>query len=115
MPKIAEGSANKVWVVPSEITRALEGLGSAVHEVAGIPHKVDGPRKRVDIPTIDPATTPDSSLSSAHEEVQKAIRAAEESSRAASGTQQAPPADTPPPAPPAPEPGDVTGEAPTSQ
>src|SRR6188472_1436458 len=41
MPKIAEGSANKVWVVPSEITRALEGLGSAVHEVAGIPLKVD--------------------------------------------------------------------------
>src|ERR1700754_3274011 len=37
MPKIAEGSANKVWVVPSEITKALEGLGSAVNEVAGIP------------------------------------------------------------------------------
>ena len=37
MPKIAEGSANKVWVVPSEITKALEGLGSAVHEVSGIP------------------------------------------------------------------------------
>ena len=27
MPKIAEGDANKVWIVPSEIGRALEGLG----------------------------------------------------------------------------------------
>src|SRR6476661_5753163 len=39
MPKIAEGSANKVWIVPSEITQALEGLGSAAHEVAGIPKR----------------------------------------------------------------------------
>ena len=30
LPKIAEGGANKVWVVPSEITKALEGLGSAI-------------------------------------------------------------------------------------
>ena len=37
MPKIAEGDANKVWVIPSEITKALEGLGSSIHEVAGIP------------------------------------------------------------------------------
>ncbi len=30
LPKIAEGDANKVWVVPSELTRALGGLGSAI-------------------------------------------------------------------------------------
>lgn len=28
LPKIAAGDANKVWVVPSELGRALEGLGS---------------------------------------------------------------------------------------
>ncbi|MCW2848058.1 MAG: SPFH/Band domain protein [Marmoricola sp.] len=126
LPKIAEGSANKVWVVPSEITKALEGLGSAVHEVAGIPHRTDGPLKRVDIPTIEPPTTPDSSLSSAHEEVQKAIRAAEESAASAGGRPgTAPPLDLQPPvdpeppvdssAPPTPpesDPGDPTGEAP---
>src|SRR6476619_1006610 len=56
MPKIASGDANKVWIVPSEITKALEGLGSSLHEVAGIPHKVDGPLKRVEIPTLDPDT-----------------------------------------------------------
>jgi regulator of protease activity HflC (stomatin/prohibitin superfamily) len=27
LPKIAEGSANKVWIVPSEMGKALEGLG----------------------------------------------------------------------------------------
>ena len=37
MPKIAEGDANKVWVIPSEITKALEGLGSSIHEIAGHP------------------------------------------------------------------------------
>ena len=42
LPKIAEGDANKVWVIPSEITKALEGLGSSIHEVAGIPLKSDG-------------------------------------------------------------------------
>ncbi|MDN5770278.1 MAG: SPFH/Band 7/PHB domain protein [Microlunatus sp.] len=30
LPTIARGDANKVWIVPSEIGRALEGLGGAV-------------------------------------------------------------------------------------
>jgi regulator of protease activity HflC (stomatin/prohibitin superfamily) len=30
LPQIANGSANKVWIVPAELTRALEGLGGAV-------------------------------------------------------------------------------------
>lgn len=29
LPKIAEGSANKLWVVPSELTEALKGVGQA--------------------------------------------------------------------------------------
>jgi regulator of protease activity HflC (stomatin/prohibitin superfamily) len=29
LPKIAEGQANKVWIVPSELSEALRGLGSA--------------------------------------------------------------------------------------
>ena len=37
MPKIAEGDANKVWIVPSEIGKALEGLGSTMTDLAGIP------------------------------------------------------------------------------
>src|SRR6476646_10673440 len=49
MPKIAEGSANKVWIVPSEIGKALEGLGSTMNTLQGIPDKVEGPRTRVDM------------------------------------------------------------------
>ena len=37
MPKIAEGDANKVWIVPSEIGKALEGLGSTMNDLAGHP------------------------------------------------------------------------------
>ena len=48
MPKIAEGDANKVWIVPSEIGKALEGLGSTMTELAGIPKEPRGPIKRVD-------------------------------------------------------------------
>jgi regulator of protease activity HflC (stomatin/prohibitin superfamily) len=29
LPTIANGSANKVWVVPAELTKAMENLGSA--------------------------------------------------------------------------------------
>jgi hypothetical protein len=30
LPQIANGTANKVWVVPVEMTRALEGLGGVL-------------------------------------------------------------------------------------
>jgi hypothetical protein len=49
LPKIAEGDANKVWIVPSEIGRALEGLGSSIGQIPGIPKETEGPRHRVDM------------------------------------------------------------------
>ncbi|WP_436699703.1 SPFH domain-containing protein [Nocardioides sp. BYT-33-1] len=73
MPRIAEGDANKVWVIPSEITKALEGLGSSIHEVAGIPRSTSGPAKRVDMGPSEPAT-PVTGTSAA---VQEAIAEAE--------------------------------------
>ncbi|WP_432478759.1 SPFH domain-containing protein [Nocardioides sp. GXQ0305] len=79
MPKIAEGDANKVWVIPSEITKALEGLSSSIHEVAGIPQNAT-PRKRVDMGSSEPQLGPtadDRELSNANEAVQEAIAAAE--------------------------------------
>jgi regulator of protease activity HflC (stomatin/prohibitin superfamily) len=87
MPKIAEGSANKVWIVPSEIGRALEGLGSTMNSLQGIPDKVDGPRTRID---MGPAAEADPALTSAHEEVAAAIAAAEASSREPSPTAHLP-------------------------
>ncbi|MFI7543398.1 SPFH domain-containing protein [Actinoplanes sp. NPDC049599] len=42
LPQIANGSANKVWIVPTELTRALEGMGGALgglaNMVGDLPH-----------------------------------------------------------------------------
>jgi regulator of protease activity HflC (stomatin/prohibitin superfamily) len=81
MPKIAEGDANKVWIVPSEIGRALEGLGSTMNSLKGIPDEVDGPVNRVDMGSSEPSVPdPGSSVSAAHDAVAEAIAAAERSS-----------------------------------
>ncbi len=49
LPAIAQGDANKVWVVPSEITKALEGLGSAVGSFsAAVPNQAKGEFKAPD-------------------------------------------------------------------
>src|SRR5690348_4375769 len=93
MPKIAEGDANKVWIVPSEIGRALEGLGSTMNTLQGIPDKVEGPLTRVDMgkPLTKTPELDDSTLQSTHEEVQAAIAAAEESQAGGrNGTGEAP-------------------------
>jgi regulator of protease activity HflC (stomatin/prohibitin superfamily) len=35
LPQIAQGTANKVWIVPSELGEALRGIGGALGNVAG--------------------------------------------------------------------------------
>ncbi|MCH1866788.1 SPFH domain-containing protein [Nocardioides sp. CFH 31398] len=79
MPKIAEGDANKVWIVPSEITKALEGLGSTMNSMRGIPDDVGGPRVRVDTstPSLAKETEADESLSEAQADVRAAIAEAQ--------------------------------------
>jgi len=43
LPSIARGDANKVWIVPSELNKALEGLGSAVGQAtSSIPATLKG-------------------------------------------------------------------------
>jgi hypothetical protein len=79
MPKIAAGDANKVWIVPSEIGKALEGLGSTMNSLQGIPQDVDGPRTRVDMGPAEPQVPEDSTLRTTHAEVAAAIAAAEAS------------------------------------
>jgi regulator of protease activity HflC (stomatin/prohibitin superfamily) len=32
LPKLAEGAANKLWIIPSELTEALQGIGKAFGE-----------------------------------------------------------------------------------
>ncbi|MGI8577836.1 MAG: SPFH domain-containing protein [Nocardioidaceae bacterium] len=86
LPKIAEGDANKVWIVPSEIGRALEGLGSTIGSIQGIQPQTDGPRQRVDYGESTATDFPaggdiDSSLSTTHDEVAEAIAEAAEAAR----------------------------------
>ncbi len=102
MPKIAEGDANKVWIVPSEIGRALEGLGSTMNDLKGIPQEVEGPRTRVDMGPSEPevAAGVDSELASTTASVEEAIAAAE--ARPTHGTPAAPRRRLTPGAPPAP-------------
>ncbi len=100
MPKIAEGDANKVWIVPSEIGKALEGLGSTMSSMAGIPADEDGPRERVDMGSMEPATLggsgalANSELSKANEAVQAAIREAASAANPGKSSPAAP--ETPP-------------------
>jgi regulator of protease activity HflC (stomatin/prohibitin superfamily) len=114
MPKIAEGGANKLWIVPSEIGRALEGLGSTMTDLAGIPQHSTGSRTRVDMGSTEPAklggsgALADSELKKANAAVEAAIA---EASRAANPAAAAPltatdpsvdPAEVPPVPPEAP-------------
>jgi hypothetical protein len=144
LPKIAEGDANKVWIVPSEIGKALEGLGSTIGSLSGISSDGSGPRTRVDYgppaghyaeQSAGAGGGADASLSRAHEEVAQAIASAAEAAPS-SGTglpggrsgpalpsPTAPPPGAPPPAgpppaapPPAPEPPmPPTGPPPASE
>jgi regulator of protease activity HflC (stomatin/prohibitin superfamily) len=75
LPQIAQGDANKVWIIPSEITQALGQLGPAVDRVTGAaaqappaaPPAPPAPPERpapaaqptTQHPTIPPATPPD--------------------------------------------------------
>ena len=36
LPQIANGTANKVWIMPTELTKALEGLGGALGGLANM-------------------------------------------------------------------------------
>jgi len=49
LPQIAQGDANKLWILPSEFTKTIEGLGSTLSSAMGVPVKAEGDFKRVDM------------------------------------------------------------------
>ncbi|UAJ77830.1 SPFH/Band 7/PHB domain protein [Leifsonia sp. ZF2019] len=53
LPKLAEGEANKLWIIPSELTEALKGIGKAFGE-KGAPAAAAGPEVEV---TAAPSST----------------------------------------------------------
>src|SRR3954451_6349067 len=98
MPKIAPSDSNKVWVVPSEFTKALEGLGSSIHEGAGIPEQSGGGLNRGDMGSTQAATLSDDTdreLTSANKAVEDAIAEAERSANPGRNSELAPPVDPP--------------------
>ena len=58
LPKLAEGSSNKVWIIPSELGEALKGVGSALGDFVPDPkqHSANGnvPAQNGTGPSADP-------------------------------------------------------------
>ncbi len=97
LPKIAEGDANKVWIVPSEIGDALKGLGSTMSNISGIPTESAGPRTRVDMGEPERGGfASERSLQAAHDEVAAAIALAEQAASPTRRGSSAPPPDDSP-------------------
>ncbi len=81
LPSIARGDANKVWIVPSELNKALEGLGSAVGSVtSGIPAAAKGTFTAPDKIDVQSEITQQNAEEEAKSQrtVQEAIAAAQE-------------------------------------
>ncbi|GAB3868057.1 SPFH domain-containing protein [Nocardioides maradonensis] len=97
LPKIADGEANKLWIIPSEIGEALKGLGSTIGNLPGIPQEVDGPKVRVDMGPAEAAvsTASDAEEASTRSAVEQAIREAEEAAHPGREIPTDGPSDTP--------------------
>jgi regulator of protease activity HflC (stomatin/prohibitin superfamily) len=93
LPEIARGDANKVWIVPSEIGAALEGLGTAVGRFGAA--AVPGPpatdataverTQPSDLAEVEAAADEavqesEAAVSAAHAEVLEALEAAQQAS-----------------------------------
>jgi regulator of protease activity HflC (stomatin/prohibitin superfamily) len=91
MPKLAEGTANKIWVVPSELGKALEGLGSAVGQLGQVPQAVREQsaartRERLDEAGTRAVEAADEAVAAAHQEVRAALDAAHDAAIGEPGT-----------------------------
>ncbi len=113
LPEIAKGDSNKVWVVPSEIGKALEGLGMAAGKLGQLGNGVDhgsGPISEelqedsaaVHAAAEEAAIESEAAVSAAQDEVRQAL----ESARAATTESGGMPPTTPEPGEP-PRPGDL--------
>ena len=52
LPQIAAGQSNKVWIIPAELTKALEGIGGAL---GGLIQDTGGPTSTEPVAEADPA------------------------------------------------------------
>nr|WP_083460401.1 SPFH domain-containing protein [Jiangella muralis] len=82
MPEIAKGDSNKVWIVPSEFGKALEGLGDAVGRFGsgfapGAIPPDDHAAEAVEAAAQEAAAEGEAAAAAAAEEVRRALEAAE--------------------------------------
>jgi len=76
LPQIANGTANKVWIVPTELTRALEGMGGALGGLANMVG--DLPSPTVDAGAVEREAAEAAEAAAAEaERVNAQVRAAE--------------------------------------
>jgi len=102
LPQIAEGEANKMWMVPTELTKALSGIGNALGaDGSGSTSSLDGPSAGLS-PDAEPPSSefeveepsledPREALRRAREEAQGATEEAERSTRTARRSSKADP------------------------
>ena len=77
LPQIANGSANKVWIIPTELTKALEGMGGALGGLSGMVG--DQPTQGVDASAVErEADEAARAAAEAAAQVNHEVRAAEE-------------------------------------
>jgi len=76
LPQIANGTANKVWIIPTELTKALEGVGGAL---GGLKNMVgDLPSSSVDAAAVEREAAEAAQAAAAEaERVNAQVRAAE--------------------------------------
>jgi regulator of protease activity HflC (stomatin/prohibitin superfamily) len=90
LPEIARGDANKLWIVPSEIGQALEGLGAAVGKFGQMPTPPDGgtvvnepgsAHAEVAAEAEKAEQEAEAAVEAAHDEVRQALEAAQQASQ----------------------------------
>jgi regulator of protease activity HflC (stomatin/prohibitin superfamily) len=78
LPQIANGQASKVWVVPAELTKALEGLGGALGGLSQAAGDVPSPEAEVDASAVErEAAEAAQAAAAAAQQVHDEVRAAE--------------------------------------
>ncbi|HEX5540445.1 MAG TPA: SPFH domain-containing protein [Micromonospora sp.] len=91
LPQIANGQANKLWIVPTELTKALEGLGGALGGLAGMVGDVPSPAASANAGAIErEAAEAAQAAAAAAQQVHDEVLAAEAQAGAQSGPQGLP-------------------------